>query len=110
MAVRNEELIRAVLDGKTIQYKHRISGKETGLWCDWGHRAEDQIVILLTSQSAADYRIKPNKKVLWLNVYANGFHGTFGSWNVAVNAETVTIARVRVEYEEGQFDTPKDGE
>lgn len=89
-------LITAFAEGKTIQRK--ITGDGGYKWAD------DQQPSFL---NMLEYRIKPEKKTGYINIYG---HLTTGGliFDNAFNADTgklsSRIACIRIEYEEGQFD------
>ena len=92
----NDEIItvvQAAKDGKTIQYRNGIITE--GGW--------SETTVPLWDFNHLDFRVKPEKKVMYVNVY----EGCQGHSSRA-QADAVgdgRISCVRVEFEKGQFDS-----
>ena len=58
------DVLRAAQDGMTIQYRNKLSA---GSWWE----AEDSLGLSFDF-SGIDYRVKPEPREFWLNVYPHG--------------------------------------
>lgn len=84
-------LVKALSEGKRIQVKDG-SG-----WYTLGQPD-------FTSKPSS-YRIKPEKRVAYVNIYPNGMNVHHSTREDAdLNASKKRSGRIRIEYEEGQFD------
>lgn len=80
-------LVQALADGKVIQWLDRIRG-----WTD--------SIELSDSWPASDYRIKPEPKEIWLNVYPNDVScGMYASRDEAYRRRADDTA-IQVRYRE----------
>jgi hypothetical protein len=64
--IPHADLIRAVLDGKTVQWE------EDGQWLSY-KSGDDAICDLVRNPSRFGYRLKPEPVVSWHAVFSNGF-------------------------------------
>lgn len=60
--IPNRELIRAVLDGKTVQWRSKVL-RVGGKWDDVS--ARDAIVYLAEASPSLEFRLKPEPVVFW---------------------------------------------
>ncbi len=99
---RRIHVMNAWLDGKTIQVHNPVYVEE------WRTIGEDEIPKF--NFELNQYRVKPEKKVAYINLYNATIthephvfqHPT--RVKADANADRDCVARVRVEYVEGQFD------
>lgn len=92
---KNAEVIKAWADGKEIQYRF-----EDGKWHDFEHCGTAGPWI----SDSPQWRIKPQKRELWLNVRADGKAFDHPSREEADRCAgpAVRIACIRIEFEEGE--------
>lgn len=70
--IPHADLIRAVLDGKVVQRKHKDSS--TPKWDDFDTPVQS-IGTLIAGERAFEYRLKPSTVVRWLPVSKGGMFG-----------------------------------
>ncbi len=68
--ILNAELIRAVLDGKVVQWRG-VDPCDPKVWTDMG--AEAAIVGLVRRLAGHEFRLKPEVKKTWLTLYDGRF-------------------------------------
>lgn len=91
--------IQAFAEGKTVQVRAIDSQNE---WNEWNDCSDP------SWSYSAEYRIKPEKIVRYVNIYRDGGEAGYSSHKTRANADksinTFRVACIRIEFEEGQFD------
>lgn len=84
-------VIQGFAEGKTVQI--RLAGDL--VWYD---------TLVAEWKNGQDYRLKPEKKVMWVNVYEDGLGGNnYLTKEMADRTcRTRRVACIRIEYEEGE--------
>lgn len=83
-------VIQAFAEGKTVQYKYKDE------WVDSYQPGFSMMV---------EWRVKPEKKVAWINIYADrsSSAGLHRSRSIADESAAIgRVACIKVEYEEGE--------
>lgn len=95
---KNDAIIRAWLDGKTIEWV--CKNKE-----NWGIY-QGGLGTLEDVNNWFQFRIVPEKKMLYVNVYPDGIHSCHYAYSTREKADKAAsvsrIACVEVEYKDGQ--------
>ncbi len=93
MSHKNDAVIRAMLDGKVVQY--RYTDLEGAAWSDY----EVGVVYpnILDNEGEEEWRIKPTPRVLWVVFNGTEFQGACTSRMAAYT--TVTAAKHRAGYD-----------
>lgn len=106
----NAEILRAIAEGKEVQWKNtNASGKWHDLYLV-GRREEAAIICLLQGADHLQWRIKPEKKTGWINVYVSEHIATSRHaiiWDTKQEADknadhNSRIACIQITYEEGE--------
>ena len=93
-------VLQAFAEGKEIQFQ--IGPKE---WRTLNYGIEDIAENVSPAWDQYKWRVKPEKKTGWINIYPNGFAGFVYSTQVKCMQEhnwNTRIACIKITYEEGE--------
>ncbi len=96
MTIKHADIIRAILDGKTVQYQPPLDDK-------WYDRAPvTRTVVEVAEQGQGAWRVKPEPVVKWAPVWKGHSIGNARSCRAVANFADDPIQWLRLEFIDGR--------
>jgi hypothetical protein len=97
----NAEILRAIADGKTVEWKDRGFVN----WSEFNPYSPSRLNWLITPNGSTDiqWRIKPEPITAWINLYQNGTGSIWLTKEEADNCANINrIACIQISYTPGE--------